>query len=250
MSRYSVIFCAFFCVSKIWRLLAQVSRTSIWSLAVRAAWQPGHLLRSCKACPLAADMTVPWTNDKSSQSCTVSLVDGDRQYFCFQATRPEQGDIPFFKVQDQQRQLYRYRFFIRVFGSARLLKLASAISSPRAWVTGRRNRQCGRSSLSSDFDDVCHCEGKCAERGTSSNGCRRSATPALLWRSHSRSTWQRLEDSRDALVVSCGDVQLGDSGRSKETLRALACRRFSSSLPVGAVLSTAHPAVHLEMRRW
>ena len=121
-------------------------------------------------------------NDKSSQSCrgTVSLVDGDRQYFCFQATRPEQADIPFFKVQDYQRQLYRYRFFILVFGTARLLKLASAISSSRAWVTGRRNRQCGRSSLSSDFDDVCHCEGKCAERGTSSrNGCRRSCQHGL-----------------------------------------------------------------------
>ena len=39
-----------------------------------------------------------------------------------------------------------------MFGSARLPKLASAISSPtRAWVTGRRNGQCGRSSLSSDF---------------------------------------------------------------------------------------------------
>ena len=61
--------------------------------------------------------------------------------------------------------------------------------------------------------------------------------------------WQRLEDSRNALVVSCGDVQLGDRGRSNETLRALACRRFSSSLPEGALLSTAHPAVHLEMRR-
>ena len=31
-----------------------------------------------------------------------------------------------------------------MFGSARLPKLASAISSPRVWVTGRRNRQCGR----------------------------------------------------------------------------------------------------------
>ena len=64
------------------------------SLAVRAAWQPGHLRW------LHADMTVPRTNDKSSQSCTASLVDGDRQHFCFQATRPEQGDIPFFKVRD------------------------------------------------------------------------------------------------------------------------------------------------------
>ena len=31
---------------------------------------------------------------------------------------------------------YRYRFFILVFGSARLPKLASAISSPTAWVLG------------------------------------------------------------------------------------------------------------------
>ena len=48
-------------------------------------------------------------------------------------------------------------------------------------------------------------------------------TPALLW--HSHSTWQGLEDTRNALVVSRGDVQIGDRGRSKETLRALACRR-------------------------
>ena len=69
------------------------------------------------------------------------------------------------------------------------------------------------------------------ERGTSSrNGCRQSCRHRpLLW--HSHSTWQRLEDSRNALVVSCGDVQVGDRGRSKETLRAFACRRFSSSLP-------------------
>ena len=37
------------------------------------------------------------------------------------------------------------------------------------------------------------------------------------------------------VVVSCGDVQLGDRGRSKETLRALACRRSSFSLPEGAL---------------
>ena len=33
-------------------------------------------------------------------------------------------------------------------------------------MTGRMNRQCGRSSLCSDSDDVCHCEGKCAQTGT------------------------------------------------------------------------------------
>ena len=101
-------------------------------------------------------------------------------------------------------------------------------------MTGRRNRQCGRSSLSSDFDDVCHCEGKCAERGTSSrNGCRHSCQHRLCCGIRT----VRLEDSRNALVVSCGDVQLGDRGRSKETLRALACRRFSSSLPEGALFN-------------
>ena len=74
--------------------------------------------------------------------------------------------------------VYRYRFFILVFRSARLPKLASAISSSRAWVTGRRNRQCGRSSICSDSDDVCHCEGKCAERGMSSGkGCRLTFVP-------------------------------------------------------------------------
>ena len=78
-------------------------------------------------------------------------------------------------------------------------------------MTGRRHRQCGRSSLSSDFDEVCHCEGKCAERGTSSsNGCRRSCRhQPLLW--HSHSARQRLEDSKNALVVSCGDCSVSTS---------------------------------------
>ena len=178
-------------------------------------------------------MTVPWTNDKSSWSCTASLAvallhlsTGTGSTFVFRLRGPSKVISPSsrFKISSNS---YRYRFFILVFGSARLpLKLASAISSPSAWVTGRRNRQCGCSSLSSDFDDVCHCEGiqgKCAERGTSSrNGCRRSCRHRpLLW--HSHSTWHRLEDSRNALVVSCGDVQVRDRGRSKETLRAFPC---------------------------
>ena len=67
------------------------------SLAVRAAWQPGHHT-------LAADMTVPPVNQRQVEPelhcLKPSLVDGDWQHFCFQATRPEQGDIPFFKIQD------------------------------------------------------------------------------------------------------------------------------------------------------
>ena len=93
VSRYSVIFCAFLREQKM--AVARASVADIrpdQSLAVRAAWQPGHqrwlLTWQCRE------------PDKSSESCTASLVDGDRQHFCFQATRPEQGDIPFFKVQD------------------------------------------------------------------------------------------------------------------------------------------------------
>ena len=159
-----------FCTSKKWRLLAQGSRTSDLKAWPAAAWQPRHL---------AGYWHAQWTYDELSKSCTASLVDGNRLHFCFHATRPGQGDIPFFKVQDWQWQPYRYRFFILVFRSARIPKLASAISSPRAWVTGRRIQQCGRSSLCSDSDDVCHWEGKCAKRGTSSRkGCRRTYRPA------------------------------------------------------------------------
>ena len=38
-----------------------VARASVTDIDLKA-WpsaRPGHLLRSCKACPLAADMTVP-----------------------------------------------------------------------------------------------------------------------------------------------------------------------------------------------
>ena len=97
VSRYSVIFCAFFCASKNSGCSRKCRGHRSESLAVRAAWQPGH-----QRWLLIADMTVPRREPTTSRamSCTVSLVDGDRQHFCFQATRPEQGDIPFCKVQD------------------------------------------------------------------------------------------------------------------------------------------------------
>ena len=111
-----------------------------------------------------------------------SLVEGDRQHFCFQATRPEQGDISpssKFKISSDSYIDIDSLFGCLVLRAFRSLLRRSRCRS-RAWVTGRRNRQCGRSSLSSDFDDVCHCEGKCAERGTSSrNGCRRSCQHRL-----------------------------------------------------------------------
>ena len=188
--------------------------------AVRAAWQPGHfrwlLTWQCRE---------PTTSRAGVALLHLSTATGST--FVFRLGGPSKVISPSsrFKISSDS---YRYRFFILVFGSARLPKLASAISSPTAWVTGRRNRQCGCSFLSSDFDDVCHCEGKCAERGTSSrNGwCRRSCRHRpLLWYSHS--TWQRLEDSRNALVVSCGDVQVGDRGRSKETLCMSSVQLFS-----------------------
>ena len=194
------------------------------SLAVRAAWKPGHLRWL-----LTWQCREPATSRAGVAMLHLSTATGST--FVFGLRGPSKVISPSSRFKISSDSYYRYWFFFLVFGSARLPKLASAISSPSAWVTGRRNRQCGCSSFSSDFDYVCHCEGKCAERGTSSrNGCRRSCRhPPLLW--HSHTTWQRLEDPRNALLVSCGDVQVGDRGRSKETLRAFACRRFSSSLP-------------------
>ena len=97
----------FFCASKKWRLLAHLSRTSdlAESLAVRGAWQPGHLR---------------WLLTWQCREPTTSRAGVALLHFCFQATRPDQGDhIPFFKVQFSSDS-YRYRFFILVFGSARL----------------------------------------------------------------------------------------------------------------------------------
>ena len=217
------------------------------SSAVRAAWQPS--LATYTGCMLTWQCREPTTSRARVALLHLSTATGST--FVFRLRGPSKVISPSSRF-ERQRQLYRYmyRFFILVFSSARLPKLASAISSPRAWVTGRRNRQCGRSSLSSDFDDVSHCEGKCAERGTSSsNGCPRSCRHRLCCGIRTV-RGKDLKTQETPLVVSCGDVQVGDRGRSKETLRALACRRFSSSLPEGALLSTAHPAVHLEMRRW
>ena len=54
-----------------------------WKLGSgHAPWQPGHLR-------WLLTVTVQSTYYKSSKSCTPSLVEGDRQHFCFQATRPE-----------------------------------------------------------------------------------------------------------------------------------------------------------------
>ena len=89
VSRHSVIFALFFARAKNGGYSRKCRGHR--SLACRAAWQPCHLRWL---------LTVQWTYEKSSKCCTASLVDGDRQHFCFQTTRPDQGDIPFFKVQD------------------------------------------------------------------------------------------------------------------------------------------------------
>ena len=75
------IFCAFFCASKNGGCSRKCRGHQTWKLSRpcgRPPWPP----------TLAADMTVPWTNDKSSQSCTASLVDGDRQHFVFRLRGP------------------------------------------------------------------------------------------------------------------------------------------------------------------
>ena len=174
MSRYSVIFCAFFCTSKKWWLLAQVSRTS--NLKLVKAWpaaRPGSLATyaGCWQC------NEPLTSRARVALLHLSTVTGST--FVFRLRGPEQSDT---LLQGSRLAVTAISILILslMFRSARLPKI-SAISSRRAWVTERRNRQHGRSSLCSGSDDVCHCEGKCAERGTSSRkGCRRSCQPADL----------------------------------------------------------------------
>ena len=245
--RYTVIFCAFLREQK-WQLLALVSRTS--DLKAWPAVRPGSFATNAGYWQCSE----PTTSRARVALLHLSTATVSTFYSLYEA-RPRWKPL----LQTQSSRLaatdisyHEYWFLIHVFRSPRLPKLVSAISSPRAWVTGTRNRQCGRSSLCSDFDDVYHCEGKCAEQGTSwRKGCRRSCRPAdrLCCGICTVRDKDLYGDSRNALVVSCGDVKMGDRGRSKETLRALTCR-FSSSLPEGALLNTAHPAVHLETRRW
>ena len=123
VSRYSVIF-ALFCASKKWRLLAQVSRTSdlAESLAVRAAWQPGHL------CWLLTWQCGEPTTSRAGVAL-LHLSTATSSTFVFRLRGPSKVISPSsrFKISSDS---YRYRFFILVFGSAHLPKLASAISSP------------------------------------------------------------------------------------------------------------------------
>ena len=141
------------------------------SLAGRAAWQPRLL---------ATDSAVNLRQVEQELHCFTFRRRQAALLFSGYEARPRW--YPFLqrsRLAATANSLYRYRFLILAFRSARLQKLVSAISSRTAWVTGRRNRQCGRSSLCSDSDDVCHCEGKCVERGRSSRkGCRRSFRPA------------------------------------------------------------------------
>ena len=245
VSRYSVIFCAFFARAKNGGCSRKCREHQIWKLG-----RPRGLAAGCWHDSAACEPTTSRARVALLEAFTCRRRQAALLFSGYEARARW---YPLLQNSRLAATAISISILYRVFGPARPPKLASAISSPRAWVTGRRNRQCGRGSLSSDIDDVCHCEGKCAERGTSSrNGCRRSCQHRLCCgiRTVRDKDLKTQETHLCEVVVSCGDVQLGDRGRLKETLRALACRRFSFSLPEGALLSTAHPAVHLEMRRW
>ena len=243
---YSDFFALFLREQK-WQLLALVSQTS--DLKAWPAVRPGSF---------ATDAGYWQCSEPTTSRARVALLHLSTAtvgiFYSLYKARPRWNPL----LQTQSFKISSNRYFLSwiLILNSRLSfcapSKASAISSPRAWVTGTRNRQCGRRSLCSDSDDVYHCEGKCAEQGTSwRKGCRRSCRPAdrLCCGICTVRDKDLYGDSRNALVVSCGDVKIGDRGRLKETLRALTCR-FSSSLPEGALLNTAHPAVHLETRRW
>ena len=102
-----------------------------------------------------------------------------------------------------------------------------AISSPGALHGQRRNRQCFWSSLCSDSDNVCHSEGKCAERRASlRKGCPcRSAH----WLCFVASAPVGDKDLKTQTVeCACGDVY-GYPASSKEMFRAFTYLVFIST---------------------
>ena len=131
-------FFALFCASKKWRLLAQVSRTS--DLKAWPSARPGSLA-TYAGCWHDSAVHEPTTSRARVALLHLSTATGST--FVFRLWGPSKVISPSLRIKISSDS-YLYRFFIRVFGSARLPKLASTISSPRAWVTGRRTLQCGR----------------------------------------------------------------------------------------------------------
>ena len=125
MSRYSVIFCAFLREQKMAVARASVADIRPESLAVRAAWQPGHLRWL-----LTWQCREPTTSRAGAALLHLSTATGSTFVFRLRGPSKVISSSSRFKISSDS---YRYQIFILVFGSARLPKLASAISSPIAW---------------------------------------------------------------------------------------------------------------------
>ena len=193
MSRYSVIFAQ----SKM-----AIARASVADIS------PDSLVGRANSLVANAHL-VQWTYDKSSEikSRTASPVDV-RQAAVFSGFEAQASWYPL--LHGSILAVTAVSIWIIHSLAFRSARLRLFWQSPRCEHGWRRNRQCGRSFLCSDSDDVCHNEGKCAERGTSSRkecSCRPAVPTLKTWRLKKR---------------TCGYP-----GRSKETLRAFACR-FSS----------------------
>ena len=115
------------------------------------------------------------TVDKSIKRRTASLADVDKEQFCLQATWPKQVDIPFFNVQDQQ-PVTALSIWILYFRVSVLLRLfGDLLAGSVPW----RNRQCfSELTFQWGSDDVCDCEGKCAERSEFEEGLSVPPRPA------------------------------------------------------------------------
>ena len=259
-------FLRFFCASKKWRLLASsVDGHQIWKLG-----RPRGLA-ACSWPPTLASWheSAPWTNDKSlSQSIALAStsVDGDRQHFCKNSALrgPSKVDIPRVQlIQDEQRQLY-------------LSILYSGVWLMRAWpracfddLVAESYGWSGNEGLGSVvvapfpvdiLTYVCHCEGKCAERGSESLYSERDVdglqlpTPKFVdWHFAHLSCDKDLEAQQETpYVVSLSGTSSSEtSGRSRWNAQGPCMSSVSSSLPEGALLSTAHPVCFIaEIRRW
>ena len=210
------------------------------SLTVRslAAWPP---------LTLAADITVLWTNDKSSQSCTASPIDGDRQHFCFQAARPPSSR---FKISSDS-----YIDIDSLFSCSALRAFRSLLRRSRRREHGWLGQGIGSSVVAAPFPvTLTMCVTVKANVQNEERMSTFVPTPAVVvafaryvtktWRLKKRTSgelWGR-PGRRPRTLEFEGDAQ----GPCMSSVQLLSARRCT----FGALLSTAHPAVHLEMRRW
>ena len=241
VSRYSVIFCAFFARPKNGGCSRKCRGHHL--KAWPSAW-PGS-----RPPALAADMTVPWTNDKSSQSCTCFTCRRRLAALLFSGYEARARSYPLL----QGSRLAATAISIdSLFGCLVLRAFRSLLRRSRRREHGWLGEGFGSVVVAPFPVTLTMCVTVKANalneervRGTDVD-VRANTGFVVAFAQYVTKTW-RLKKR------TCGKLR-GRPARRQRTFEGDAQGPCMSSinffLPEGALLSTAHPAVHLEMRRW